>query len=154
MGNRIAEIHSSLAKVTDPLLRESLCCLLTHFHPEWGDRWPFDVLNRLVAKNLGRAGPNKTGHSDLRVEQITSRKEQWTTSNLGKLTRGHTDPRGVDIACPIILAECAGRTIVLDGNHRINRWVDSNDERLHDVIIHRIDEPFGFVEHTPDAHGV
>ena len=75
MGNRVAEIYDALAKVADPLLRESLCCLLAHFHPEWGDRWPLDVLNRLVAKNLGRAGPNKTGHSDLREEQITSRKE-------------------------------------------------------------------------------
>ena len=153
MGNRVAEIHDALAKVADPLLRESLCCLLSHFHPEWGDRCPLDVFNRLIAKNFERAGPNKTGHANVHEERIASRKEQWTTGNLGKLTRGHRGSGGVDIACPIVLVECGGRTIVLDGNHRINRWVNSNDTRFHDVIIHRISEPVEFVEYTPDMHG-
>src|ERR1043165_3598650 len=153
MGNRIIEIHDALAKVADPVLRESLRCLLTHFHPQLGDRWPLDVLNRLIAKNMGQAGPNKTGHANVREEQIASRKEQWTTGNLGKLPKGHLDASGVDIACPIILVEYMGRTMVLDGNHRINRWENSNDTRLHDVIIHTISGPFAFVEHAPDKNG-
>jgi len=153
MSKRIAELHDALAKVADPILRESLCCLLTHFHPEWGDRIPLDVLNRLLAKNMGRAGPQKTGHADVRPEQIASRREQWSTADLGKLRRGHGDPTGVDVACPIVLVEYAGETRVLDGNHRINRWVNANDTRMHSVIIHTIAETVGFLELPPDTDG-
>jgi hypothetical protein len=34
----------------------------------------------------------------------------------------------------------------LDGNHRINRWVASNDQRQHDVNIHAIGRVGMFVE--------
>lgn len=152
MNKRIAALHDALAKVADPILRESLCCLLSHFHPEWGDREPLDVFNRLLAKNLGRAGSRKTGHTDVRAEQIASRREQWTTANLSTLRRGHSDPRGVDVACPIVLAEYADETRVLDGNHRINRWVNENDSRMHDVIIHTIAKAVGFVDLPPDTN--
>ena len=153
MNKRIAALHDALAKVADPILRESLCCLLSHFHPEWGDREPLDVFNRLLAKNLGRAGPQKTGHTDVRAEQIASRREQWTTADLGMLRRGHGDPSGVDVACPIVLAEYEDETRVLDGNHRINRWVNENDSRMHDVIIHTIAKAVGFVDLPPDTNG-
>ena len=153
MRKRIAVLHDALAKVADPILRESLGCLLSHFHPEWGDREPLDVFNRLLAKNLGRAGPRKAGHTDVRAEQIASQREQWTTADLGKLRRGHSDPAGVDVACPIILAEYAGETRVLDGNHRINRWVNENDSRMHDVIIHTVANAVGFVDLSPDTGG-
>jgi hypothetical protein len=154
MGKLAMQIHDEIAKVADPLLRKSLSCLMDHFHAEWGDRSPLDVFNRLVAKNLGRAGPQKSGHATVREDQITSRKEQWTTARLGALTRGHADPSGVDIACPIVLVEHSGRTIVLNGNHRINRWVRTNDTRVHDVIIHSIPEVLTFVDHNGGAHAV
>ena len=115
---------------------------------------PLDVFNRLVAKNLGHAGVHKIGHANVREEQIVSRREQWTTDRLYELVRGHADPQGVDIACPIILVEHADRTIALDGNHRINRWVRLGDKRVHDVIIHTIPESVGFVGLTPDAYAV
>ena len=154
MGSVVASLHDELAKVADPLLRESLCCLLMHFHPEWGDCTPLDVFNRLVAKNLGHAGPRKTGHATVHEEQIATRREQWATDKLGTLARGHSHRGGVEIACPIVLVEHAGRTMVLDGNHRINCWVGSNDTRVHDVIIHTIPESLSFVELAPSAHAV
>jgi hypothetical protein len=152
MSTRAASLHDSLANVADPILRESLCCLLTHFHPKWGDREPLDVLNRLLAKNLGRAGPYKTGHTTARLEQISSRREHWTTADLGRLRRGHSDLGGVDIACPIVLLEYAGETRVLDGNHRINRWVRANDSRTHAVNIHTIAESVDVVNLLPAAN--
>jgi len=58
----------------------------------------------------------------------------------------------VDVACPIVLAEYADETRVLDGNHRINRWVNENDSRMHDVIIHTIAKAVGFVDLPPDTN--
>ena len=54
------------------------------------------------------------------------------------LPRGHSDVRGVDIPCPIIIAEYEEVQRVLDGNHRINRWVTARDTRDHDVHIHTV----------------
>ena len=153
MGERIATLHAALAKVTDPVLHQSLYCLLDHFHPEWGDREPLDVFNRLLAKNLGPTGAKKTTHTTFRVEQIASRREQWTTAALGALRCGHSDPRGVDIACPIVLAEYEGERRVLDGNHRINRWKITSDARIHDVNIHTVTGVASFVDLPPGAHG-
>jgi hypothetical protein len=126
---------------------------MDHFHPEWGDREPMDVFNRLLAKNLKPAGANKTTHANIRVEQISSRRERWSTAQLGMLHRGHSDPTGVDISCPIVLAEYCGEQRVLDGNHRINRWLRARDERLHDVNIHAINGSAQFVDLLPEANG-
>ena len=153
MSKRDAALQLSLANVADTILRQSLCCLLSHYHPQWGDREPIDVFNRLLAKNLGRAGLSKTIHTDFRAEQISSRREQWSTADLGKLRRGHTDTRGIDVAWPIVLAEYAGEVRVLDGNHRINRWVITNDLRTHDVNIHTIVGTASFVDLPPNENG-
>lgn len=83
---------------------------------------------------------------DLLPAEIRSRRERWSTSDLGRLTRGHASTDGDDFACPIILVEYDGKTRVLDGNHRMNRWVANNDERLHDVNIHVVERVGMFVE--------
>src|SRR5947208_10761540 len=119
------------------ILDQTLNCLHSHLHAKWGDRTPLDVFNRLLAKNLKPAGWTKNTHADLKREQIASRKERWTTAALGSLTRGHNSENGIDVPWPIILAEYDG-TRVLDGNHRINRWVASSDVRDHDVHIHTV----------------
>jgi hypothetical protein len=153
MSERVAELQTALANVADPILRQSLYCLLDHFHPEWGDLKPLDVFNRLLAKNLRPAGASKTMHTDIRIEQISSRREQWTTAALAGLRCGHSDPTGVDIPCPIVLAEYDGEQRVLDGNHRINRWKSTGDKRIHDVNIHTIAGIAGLVDLPPDANG-
>jgi hypothetical protein len=142
-------LQNSLAAVSDPLLRQSLTCLLGHLHPKWGDREPIDVFNRLLAKNLQPPGANKTTHTNVRLDQISSRRERWPTAKLAELRRGHTDPTGVDVECPIVLAEYAGELRVLDGNHRINRWVITGDTGLHDVNIHTVIGEARLVDHPP-----
>ncbi len=52
---------------------------------------------------------------------------------------------GVDVPWPIILAEYEGMR-VLDGNHRINRWVALSDARDHEVHIHTVAGPIRFIE--------
>lgn len=127
------------------ILDQSLECLRPHLHAKWGDRCLLDVFNRLLAKNIRPPGWTKNTHADLQHQQITSRKEQWATAALGKLTRGHNSQSGDDFGCPIILAEYQGAR-VLDGNHRINRWVASSDTRTHDVHIHTVAGPVRFIE--------
>jgi hypothetical protein len=130
----------------DALLEESLQCLRAHLHPEWGDRNPLDVFNRLLAKNIRPSGCTTNTHLDVTADQIRSRRERWTTETLGKLVRGHNSNAGQDFGCPIIIAEYRGVQRVLDGNHRINRWVGAGDTRVHDVNIHAVSENRAFIE--------
>ncbi len=120
----------------DEILDQTLHCLRMHFHPEWGDREPIDVLNRLLAKNVKPEGWTAFTHLKLRPHQITSRREKWTTDELAKLERGHGDPSGKDFDCPIIVVQYGSKRRLLDGNHRINRWLLARDTSLHDVNIH------------------
>jgi hypothetical protein len=129
----------------DLILAQSLRCLLAHNHPEWGDRDAFDVFNRLLAKNIRAEGWTSNTHLNIRGDQIKSRRERWTTQDLGKLTLGHGSAQGKDFDCPIIVAEFEGKQRLLDGNHRINRWIAAGDQRLHDVNIHTVDGEGQFV---------
>jgi hypothetical protein len=83
---------------------------------------------------------------DIKRDQVRSRREQWTTDALGRLARGHSSTVGKDFDCPIIIAEYDGIQYVLDGNHRINRWVTAGDPRVHDVNIHTITGFGKFIE--------
>lgn len=128
------------------IFKRSLCCLTTHLHPEWGDRTALDVFNRLLAKNVRPDNWTANTHLDIQLSQVSSRLEQWTTGALAKLTRAHPSQVGKDCDCPIVIVEYAGKQRLLDGNHRINRWVFTNDTRLHDVHIHNIAVIGQFVE--------
>jgi hypothetical protein len=123
---------------THRLFDDSLSCLLPHVHPEWGDRDSLDTFTRLLAKTIRPAGWTANTHLDIKREQVRSRREQWTTDALGRLVRGHSSTAGKDFDCPIIIAEYDGVQYILDGNHRVNRWVSTGDARVHDVNIHTI----------------
>ena len=138
---------------SDALLEESLRCLRAHLRPEWGDRNPLDVFNRLLAKNIRPSGWTTNTHFDITADQIRSRRERWTTETLGKLVRGHNSTDGQDFSCPIIIAEYGGVQRVLDGNHRINRWVGAGDTRVHDVNIHTLSAAGAFIELPAVARG-
>ena len=131
------------------ILEASLACLMAHCHPNWGDRDGLDVFNRLLAKNIRPPGWTSNTHLSFQRHQIDSRKEQWHTEDLAKLARGHSDPRGVDFDCPIVIAQYEGLLRVLDGNHRINRWVASADKRKHDVHVHTVQGAAQFVTLPP-----
>ena len=130
----------------DPLLDQTLQCLSWHRHGNWGDRVPLDVFNRLLAKNIRPFGWTKNTDLDLRPQQIRSHREAWTTAELARLSRGHGSKIGNDFDCPIILAVYEGVHRLLDGNHRINRWIETADERTHDFNIHVVTASGNFVE--------
>lgn len=133
----------------DAILDQTLTCLRAHSHPEWGDSAPLDVLNRLLAKNIKPDGWTKYTHLNIQAQHIGSRREKWSIGELEKLDRGHSDPRGKDFECPIIIVEYQFKLRLLDGNHRINRWLLTQDTRLHDVNIHTVDGVGQFVELPP-----
>jgi hypothetical protein len=122
----------------DPILAQSLRGLIAHLHREWGDRTPMDVFNRLLAKHLRPEGWTKNSHFTFTETQINSRQEQWSTDRLASLRLGHSDPRGDDFDCPVVVALFAGEQRLLDGNHRINRWKLTKDTREHLVNIHTV----------------
>ena len=84
------------------------------------------------------------------MHQIVSRREQWSTDDLAKLPRGHARTNGQDFECPIVIAEYEGTPRLLDGNNRIDRWVERRDSRLHNVNIHTVSDRGQFVE-LPDV---
>jgi hypothetical protein len=135
-----------MAMTSEAIFDRSLECLWAHCHPEWGDRIPLDVFNRLLAKSIRPNGWTTNTHLNIPRQQISSRRERWTTDELAKLPRGHGSTAGEDFDCPIIVAEYEGKQRLLDGNHRINRWIEDRDTRLHDVNIHTIGGIGHFVE--------
>lgn len=137
----------------DEILEQSMKCLSAHLHSEWGDRVPLDVFNRLLAKNIRPNGWTPNMHLNIQPEQISSRQEQWTTDALANLRRGHGSTEGDDFDCPIIVAEYEGEQRLLDGNHRINRWIKVGDTILHDINIHAISGIGQLVELPAIHHG-
>jgi len=105
-----------------------------------------------LAKNIKSAGWTHNTHLDIQRQQITSRREQWTTETLGRLPLGHGFSNGEDFVCPIIIAEYEGQQLLLDGNHRINRWSAANDMRVHDVNIHTVVGTASFIVATSVGH--
>jgi hypothetical protein len=142
-----------MAMSDDAIFNQSLNCLWAHRHLKWGDRVPLDVFNRLLAKNIRPNAWTPNTHLNIQPQQISSRREQWTTDALARLPRGHTSTEGQDFGCPIIVAEYEGQRRLLDGNHRINRWIEAGDPRLHDVNIHTISGVGLFVELPGIARG-
>lgn len=138
----------------DVIFDQSLECLLAHFHPKCGDRNPLDVFNRLLAKNIRPTGWVPNTHLTIQRDQVTSRQEQWSTDALGRLPRGHGSALGEDFGCPIVVAEYEGKQRLLDGNHRINRWIAAGDTQMHDVNIHTIAGTGQFIELPTAAKGV
>ncbi len=130
----------------DAILYQTLSCLHPHAHPQWGDREPMDVFNRLLAKNIKRNDRADNTHCNIQPSQIRSHREKWAIGELDKLTLWHSGTGGRDFDCPIIVAEYLGSRLLLDGNHRINRWRENRDARLHDVNIHTVDGIAQFLE--------
>lgn len=137
----------------DAILDQSLKCLWAHCHPQWGDRVPLDVFNRLLAKSIRPSRWTPNTHLSIQPQQISSRRERWTTDTLAKIDRGHGSITGDDFDCPIIVVEYERKQRLLDGNHRINRWIEAGVTRLHDVNIHTIAGVGQFVELPTIRHG-
>jgi len=112
-----------------------------------------DVFNRLLAKTIKPSGWKPNTHLNIQRHQVQSRREQWPTAALGESPPGHGSTTGKDYDCPIIVAEYEGKQRLLDGAHRINRWIATGDTRVHDVNVHTIIGVGQFIEVPTAAKG-
>lgn len=120
----------------DEIFAETLRWLRFHIWPALGDTTPLDAFNRLLAKNVRPDGWEPTHRFAVTPEQIESRREYWTTSALARIARAHDRARPRNTECPIIIAVYDGTERLLDGNTRINYWVQSGNVERHQVNIH------------------
>ena len=128
------------APTDDPdVLEDTLRWLKAHIWPKWGDRTPFDAFRRLLAKNIN--APDWTGFDHYPVEkhQIRSYREKRTTEELTELPRGHDNAAPKQQNCPIIIAIHEGQERLLDGNNRINLWINQGNADEHDVNVHIVE---------------
>ena len=136
--------------MSDPIPDETFACLAAHLHPEWGDRTPLDVFNRLLAKNLQPPGLTPCTHLDIRCHQIRSSKVWRTTDELARLAeQGHRGAHGRGASQPVVIALYDNQERLLDGNHRINWWQSLDDHELHEVNLHEVLIAGQFLDQVP-----
>jgi hypothetical protein len=109
-----------------------------------GDRTAFDTFQRLLAKSV-RPGADHNLHCVISPAQIRSERQVRDTGELAKLGRGHSRTTPSSTAGPIILAVYGGQERVLDGNNRINYWVEARNTDPHVVHVHFIEGDGQFV---------
>ena len=90
---------------------------------------PQGCLNRLVRERV----PDKTLNVDARTATIC--KEIWRTSDLRSLKRKHDRMNEEDDRRPIVVVDYRNERLVIDGNHRVNRWLLASPIPEHEVLL-------------------
>lgn len=95
------------------------------------DASPAACLNRLTNERLSGAkvalGPGTA----------VVREERWLTYELSRLERKHSKAHDFDDNRPIVVVEFDGRLILVDGNHRVTRWIASGHNVERQLLIIR-----------------
>ena len=101
-------------------------------NPKVSDASPNACLNRLVNERLAKG-------SSVEIKEGTwiIREENWPTSQLGILDRKHRQTNECDDLRPIIVVEVDGRNLLIDGNHRVSRWLSESSTEHRVLIISR-----------------
>src|SRR5687767_13306843 len=78
---------------------------------------PQECLNRLVRERIS--------DKKLVVDASTAaiREERWPTSELKRLKLKHDRTNDKDDRRPIVVVDYKGEPLLIDGNHRVNRWL-------------------------------
>jgi hypothetical protein len=98
--------------------------------PKKSDPTPNACLNRLVNERL-------TGVSTIQVNEKTAaiREEIWPTEQLSVLERKHKKKIENEDNRPIVVVEMRDRKLLIDGNHRVNRWLSTGKHGQHRVLL-------------------
>ena len=93
------------------------------------DASPTACLNRLTNERLSG--------SKLALDPTTAevREEWWQTNELSRLERKHNKVHDFDDDRPIVVVEFEGRLILVDGNHRVTRWLASGHNVERQLLI-------------------
>lgn len=89
---------------------------------------------------LNRLTTERPGLSRIHLDENTAivREEQWSTEQLAILERKHEKVHGFGDDRPIVVVEVGERKIVVDGNHRVTRWLRSGVSRQHRILLIRL----------------
>ena len=100
--------------------------------PKARDRTPNACLNRLTNE--------RPEGKRLNLNELTAdvREESWPTDNLSVLDAWHTRTYDFDDDRPIVVVEVGARLLLVDGNHRVARWLfQPRSDRQHRVLLIR-----------------
>ena len=124
---RLVSCHGSSTAVNDqPELWD-----LVHgtLNPKKSDVSTNACLNRLTNERL--AG----NVISLNPDTAMVRDERWLTEHLVRLDRKHERMHDFDDERPLVAVEHLGRLILVDGNHRVTRWLASGQAKERQVLI-------------------
>jgi hypothetical protein len=88
-----------------------------------------ECLNRLVRERVENKG--------LRVDEETATvaHELWSTTRLHELDRKHDRTNKENDRRPIVVVVHGDRKLLIDGNHRVNRWLREATIDDHEVLV-------------------
>ncbi len=98
--------------------------------PKHSDNSPNACLNRLTNERL-------SGCSQIQLNEKTAvvREELWPTAQLNILERKHQRVHNFNDDRPVIVVEYGNRKILVDGNHRVTRWITGAYQSQHRVLL-------------------
>ncbi len=93
------------------------------------DETATECLNRLVRERIDEKA--------LRVDETTAgiTEVSWPTARLNELDRKHDRTNDKDDRRPIVVVQHRNRKLLIDGNHRVNRWLRESPTPEHDVLL-------------------
>lgn len=93
------------------------------------DATPNACLNRLTNE--------RPGVPRMRLNENTAivRQERWSTEQLRTLDTKHQKVHEFDDDRPIIVVDLDKKRLLVDGNHRVARWVMKGESKLFEVLL-------------------
>lgn len=94
-----------------------------------GNETPNECLNRLTNE--------RKGVPRLRLNQQTTviSLEQWSSEHLCILDVKHNRNHCFDDSRPIVVIDLGERKLLVDGNHRVARWLMKEESREYEVLL-------------------
>ena len=88
------------------------------------------VLNRLVNERFP-SGPRL----ELNETTCVVSEHEYSTRELESFEKWHDRDTPARDGGSIVIVECRGRHLLIDGNNRVNRWIQENSSDLHNAIV-------------------
>lgn len=98
--------------------------------PKDSDSSPNACLNRLTNERL-----SSQPVIQLNEKTAVVREEVWLTEHLNTLGRKHERMHELEDDRPIIVVEYQKRKLLIDGNHRVTRWLSEGLREQHRVLL-------------------
>lgn len=98
--------------------------------PKATDPSPNACLNRLVRERISSRAPPEVNEATATIQ-----KEVWTLEQLQALERKHDRVNDKDDNRPLVVVKYSDRKLLIDGNHRVNRWLAARSGSQREVLL-------------------